>query len=55
MIVKQEWTDRDFELMGWHDSCIHSISFPVDKNEFILDIELFLRICGYYPRSDRQK
>ena len=39
MIVKQEWTDRDFELMGWHDSCIHSISFPIDQNKFVLDID----------------
>ena len=34
------WTDKDFGRMSWHDSIIHSISFP---NE-----DLYLRICLDY-------
>jgi len=43
MTVKEKWTEKDFELMGWHDSCIHSISFPPNDNKLILDIDYIFR------------
>lgn len=29
MKVKEIWTEKDFEDMGWHDSHVHAISFPM--------------------------
>ncbi len=39
MNVKEIWTEKDFEEMGWHDSHIHAISFPNEDLEFSLDID----------------
>jgi hypothetical protein len=39
MIVKEIWTELDYDQMDWHDSCIHAIIFPIEKFRFILDID----------------
>lgn len=39
MTVKGIWTDEDFDEMNWHDSPIHSISFPFDDLRLRLDID----------------
>lgn len=39
MIVKEIWTELDYDQMGWHDSYIHAIVFPLEKFRFILDID----------------
>ncbi len=37
--VKNIWTDKDFEEMGWHDSHIYSILFPDESLKLVLDID----------------
>ena len=51
MTVKQIWNETDFEVMGWHDAHIYSITFPEDRNyDLIFDIDyLFERIIN--PKS----
>lgn len=39
MHVKEIWSDKDFDEMGWHDSCLHAISFPQYDQVFELDID----------------
>ena len=39
MIVKQIWTEADFDKMGWHDNAIYSITFPDEKN-FALSFDI---------------
>ena len=39
MDVKMQWSDADFLEMSWHDNYIHTIAFPGDDCEMILDID----------------
>jgi hypothetical protein len=34
-----EWTQKDFEKMGWHDCSIHAFAFFIKTSEFGLDID----------------
>ena len=43
MNVKEIWSEADFEEMGWHDSHIHTISFPNENLEFYLDIDYLFK------------
>ncbi|AFM02656.1 hypothetical protein Fleli_0157 [Bernardetia litoralis DSM 6794] len=37
--MKKEWTEEDFDIMGWHDSYVHSISFPNQELNLTFDID----------------
>jgi hypothetical protein len=37
-LEKQLWTDADFDVMGWHDSLVHAISFG-RNDQLVLDID----------------
>ena len=39
MNIKNIWTEKDFETMGWHDCRIYSISLPNEKYELIFNID----------------
>lgn len=39
MNIKEIWTEKDFEEMGWHDSHIHAIFFPNEDLTLSLDID----------------
>lgn len=39
MNVKEFWTDKDFNEMGWHDNYIYGILFPDENQKLILDID----------------
>ncbi|CAI9673591.1 MULTISPECIES: hypothetical protein [Elizabethkingia] len=43
MIVKDIWTDMDFEQMGWHDNYIHAILFPNENQKLVLDIDYIFK------------
>ncbi|MCT4174833.1 hypothetical protein HZP56_17895, partial [Elizabethkingia anophelis] len=43
MIVKDIWTDMDFEQMGWHDNYIHAIVFPNENQKLVLDIDYIFK------------
>ncbi len=39
-LEKQIWTERDFDVMGWHDSNIHAICFSQLKEyKLVFDID----------------
>ena len=40
--VKQVWTDRDFDQMGWHDAVVHGLANGPGDYEFALDIDYIL-------------
>lgn len=37
--IRWEWSDQDFENMGWHDSRLYSISLPREDFGIHLDID----------------
>jgi len=43
MRVKEQWTDFDFEQMGWHDSKLYAIGIPDEKLELSLDIDYIFK------------
>ncbi|CAI9684417.1 hypothetical protein AS358_13885 [Elizabethkingia anophelis] len=43
MIVKDIWTDMDFEQMGWHDNYIHAIVFPNENQKLVLDMDYIFK------------
>ncbi|WP_372474779.1 hypothetical protein AB4865_05815 [Capnocytophaga sp. ARDL2] len=43
MIEKNVWTETDFIDMSWHDSLIHSISFPDNNFEFKIELEYIFK------------
>ena len=36
---KKEWTDDDFDSMGWHDNKIYSMQYDEEKFELAFDID----------------
>ncbi|EJZ23061.1 hypothetical protein NE852_07200 [Rhizobium sp. Pop5] len=43
MTEKEIWTDEDFDVMGWHDCRLYSISLPNENFEFKIDIDYIFR------------
>tara|TARA_B100000745_G_C20111005_1_gene380246 strand:- start:616 stop:1038 length:423 start_codon:yes stop_codon:yes gene_type:complete len=39
MKVQEIWTSLDFEVMGWHDSRIYSITLPDENFQLAFDID----------------
>lgn len=39
MKVEENWTDKDFDVLSWHDSYIHSMSFPGENLKLSFDID----------------
>ena len=39
VLDKTVWTEADFDQMGWHDACVHGISWDTDTHSFLLDID----------------
>lgn len=54
LLTKWEWTDADFERMGWHDGQVHAFAAVPEAYEFLLDIDYIVRwekpdpAQGYY-------
>ena len=40
---KLEWTENDFDKLGWHDCKIHAIAFDDQNFELHLDIDYILK------------
>lgn len=38
MTEKITWTDSDFEVMGWHDAQLYSMTFPIE--DFIIKFDI---------------
>lgn len=53
-LEKRIWSEADFDLMGWHDSTIHSLAFYPETFEFALDLDYIFKWVdpkvegGYY-------
>ncbi|HWZ22054.1 MAG TPA: hypothetical protein VNW06_05340, partial [Cytophagaceae bacterium] len=41
-LEKKIFTEEDFDIMGWHDSLIHGISFG-DNFQFLFDIDYIFK------------
>ena len=39
MIIKDKWSDNDFNDMGWHDSRLYNIKFPDEEYSFTLYLD----------------
>lgn len=37
------WTEKDFDLMDWHDATLYGVGFLPDRFEFLLDIDYIVR------------
>jgi len=48
MVVKEIWTNSDFEIMGWHDCRIYAMSFPDEKFKFYLELDYIFKWEKYY-------
>ena len=40
--MKENWTDKEFDEMNWHDNFIHAISFPDESLTLTFDIDYLL-------------
>ncbi len=47
--TKWEWTDADYEQMGWHDAHVHAFAASPETYEFLLDIDYIVRWEGPDP------
>ncbi len=53
-LEKRIWSESDFDVMGWHDSTIHSLAFYPETFEFALDLDYIFKWVdpevegGYY-------
>ncbi|OWV67778.1 hypothetical protein ATY76_12640 [Rhizobium sp. R339] len=43
MIEKEIWTTEDFDVMGWHDCRLYSVSLPNENFEFKIDIDYIFK------------
>jgi len=43
MTVKETWTNKDFESMGWHDCHIYSMDLPDENLVLSLDIDYIFK------------
>ncbi|RUM26487.1 hypothetical protein EFQ99_09560 [Rhizobium vallis] len=41
---KEVWADADFDVMGWHDCRLYSISLPTENFEFKIDIDYIFKL-----------
>lgn len=43
MKVKKIWDNKDFEVMGWHDSRLYSVSFPDENFELKFSLDYIFK------------
>ena len=43
MEVKETWTNKDFEVMGWHDSRLYQLKFPDEDCNFIIYLDYIFK------------
>jgi hypothetical protein len=41
-IEKLQWSEKDFEKMGWHDNHVYGLALNVEEFKFVLDIDYIL-------------
>lgn len=41
--LKSNWSDKDFDEMGWHDARLYAISFPDEKFKLALRLDYILK------------
>ncbi|QWW68956.1 hypothetical protein [Rhizobium sp. WYJ-E13] len=50
MVEKEIWTNEDFDVMGWHDCRLYSISLPNESFDLKIDIDYIFK---WEKRGDR--
>ena len=43
MKVKKEWSEKDFNIMGWHDATLYEMYFPNENHKFILNLDYIFK------------
>ena len=51
-LEKWIWTNRDFDLMGWHDATIYAFALKPEQFELLLDIDYILKWVDPVPPND---
>jgi len=41
--IRKEYSDKDFESMGWHDCKIYSLTFSRENFEISIDLDYILK------------
>ncbi|MBS1744988.1 MAG: hypothetical protein JST21_02335 [Bacteroidetes bacterium] len=54
-LQKLEWTESNFDQMGWHDSKIYAVAFGIKEYELCFDIDYILEWINPQETEDHFK